>query len=168
MSAPAAPKAPATFLKRAANLAIPHLLGEPARAILVEAMVKDAAIFSVGKCSESAAALVWARTFIDVGPEWQSLPASMLKRLKELYDPPINAAWPLDWQIHAIRCSIRAALPPVVVLPIPHAVGTPGGAPGGPPLAALPQTSAGNINAGRPPGGYRESQQVHWDCLRNR
>jgi len=152
MPAPAAPKAPVTFLKRAENLAIPHLLGEPARAILVEAMVKDAAKFSVAKCSESAAALAWARNFIDIGPEWESLPASMLKRLKELYDPPINVAWPTDRQIHAIRCSIRATLPPVVVLPIPQAAGAPGGVPGGSPLVALPQASAGNINTGRPLG----------------
>ena len=96
-------------------LAIPHLSGEPAVvphesfwSNLSEAMVKVAAKFTISKCIEPAAALTWARAFLDVESEWQSLPAPILKRLKDLYDSPINATWASDRKIHAIRRPIRA------------------------------------------------------------
>ena len=61
-------------------LAIPHLSGEPAVvphesfwSNLSEAMVKVAAKFTISKCIEPAAALTWARAFLDVESEWLSL-----------------------------------------------------------------------------------------------
>ena len=148
MSSSSAPRPATSFVARAKQLKIPFLIGDPARAVLVDAMVRGADKLALSKCVEPAAALAWARANIDAAPEWLDLPAPMLKRVRDLYDAPFKAAWSVDQQIHAIRCSVRAAMPAVVLILPPQVLVAVGGIP----QAAAAQPLAGNINAGRAPG----------------
>ena len=127
MSSSSAPRPATSFVARAKQLKTPFLIGDSARTVLVDAMVLDAAKLLLSKCVEPAAALAWARANIDAAPEWLDLPAPMLKRVRDLYDAPFKAAWSVEQQIHAIRCSVRAAMPAAVLILPPQVPGAVGG-----------------------------------------
>jgi len=131
MSANQSPKPATTFAGRAKQLNIQHLAGEPARLVLQEAWVQGADAMSAPKCTETAAALAWARFNIDNDAVWTALPGPLLKKLKDLYNAPVNPTWPPEQALQSIRGSVRATMP-VAPPPPPPVPGAAGGAPPGP------------------------------------
>ena len=161
----ASPKPATSFAGRAKQLGLPHLAGDLARPVLLEAMVRGADLLSPTKCTEASAALAWAAAMMDDDAAWASLSAPLTKKLRELFDIQVNAAWPPDRVLQAIRGSFRAMLPPAPPAPPPAPPAPllppapppppppplPAAAGGGGGLPLVPLVANANINQGRAP-----------------
>jgi len=161
----ASPKPATSFAGRAKQLGLPHLAGDLARPVLLEAMVRGADLLSPTKCTEASAALAWAAAMMDDDAAWASLSAPLTKKLRELFDIQVNAAWPPDRVLQAIRGSFRAMLPPAPPAPPPAPPAPllppapppppppplPAAAGGGGGLPLVPLVASANINQGRAP-----------------